>query len=282
MQFHCYGFVREYTSSMMPQTPASSQRPRRFRTLRTVFALVLREMSTTYGRTSLGYLWALMEPVAGIMLLSVVFSITFHAPPLGTNFALFYASGLMPFMMYIDLSGKIATALRFSQPLLFYPGVTFIDAILARIVLNVFTELMVFVFVLAGIIIGMNVDVILDIPAVLLGVAMAFSFAIGVGTMNCFLQTMFPVWERAWAILNRPLIIISCVLFTLDSVPQPFQGFLWWNPLVQIVGQVRAGIYPTYDASYVSVLYVFGVSAVLLATGLLFLDRYKSYLVNDG
>lgn len=274
--------MRHYTSRMMPQTPSYPQRPRKFRTARTVSALVLREMSTTYGRTSLGYLWALMEPVAGIMLLTLVFSITFHAPPLGTNFALFYASGLMPFMMYMDLSGKIATSLRFSQPLLFYPGVTFVDAILARVVLNIFTELMVFTLVMSGIIIGMDVDVILDVPAILYGIAMAFALAIGVGTMNCFLLTMFPVWERAWAILNRPLLIVSCVLFTLDSVPQPFQDFLWWNPLVQIVGQVRSGIYPTYDANYVSALYVFGVSGVLLAAGLLLLDRYKSYLINDG
>jgi capsular polysaccharide transport system permease protein len=93
---------------------------------------------------------------------------------------------------------------------------------------------------------------------------------------------MFPIWERAWAILNRPLVIVSCVLFTLDNVPQPFQDYLWWNPLVQIVGQVRSGIYPTYDASYVSPLYVFGVSGALLAAGLLLLDRYKSYLINDG
>jgi len=267
---------------MTQQGTNMSQRPRKFRTLRTIFALILREMSTTYGRTSLGYLWALLEPVAGIFLLTLVFSLTFSSPPLGPNFALFYASGLLPFMMYLDVSNKIATAMRFSQPLLFYPGVTFMDALFARMILNSMTEILVMTLVISGIIIGMNVDVILDIPQLLLGIVMVVCLAAGVGTLNCFLLTIFPIWERTWAILNRPLLVVSCVLFPLDSVPQPFRDWVWWNPLTQIIGQVRSGIYPTYEASYVSVPYVLGLSAVLFVAGIILLDRYKSYLINDG
>lgn len=260
----------------------STLKPRHFRTARTIFALMLREMSTTYGRTSLGYLWVLLEPVGGIFLLTLVFSLTFRAPPMGTNFALFYASGILPFMSYLGLSNKIATAMRFSQPLLFYPGVTFVDAILARLILNALTDMMVMFVVLSGIIIGMNVDVILRVPDLLLGVAMTFALATGIGTLNCFLLSTFPVWERTWAILNRPLLIVSCVLFTLESVPMPYQEWLSWNPLVQVIGQVRRGIYPTYDADYVSPLYVFGLSAILFVAGLVLLERYRSNLINNG
>lgn len=247
-----------------------------------MFALVLREMSTTYGRTSLGYLWALMEPVAGVALLTLVFSLTFHTPPLGTDFSLFYASGLLPFMMYTDLSGKISTALRFSLPLLFYPGVTLFDTIIARFILNSMTEILIFTIVVGGIIVGSGVEVILDMPALILGLTMALALGLGVGTINCFLLTLFPVYERAWAILNRPMLIISCVVFTYESVPSIVQDYLWWNPLIHVIGQVRAGIYSTYDGAYVSAAYVFGLSGVLFVTGLVFLNRYKSYLINDG
>lgn len=239
-------------------------------------------MSTTYGRTSLGYVWALLEPVAGIFLLTLVFSVAFASPPIGTNFALFYASGLLPFMIYTSLSNKISTAMRFSQPLLFYPGVTFVDTLLARLILNSMTELVVFFIVISGIIYGFHVEVILNIPELVLGLAMAICLATGVGTLNCFLLTIFPVWERTWAILNRPMFIISCVLFPWDLVPMPYKDWLWWNPITQVIGQVRSGIYATYDGSYVSPLYVFGVSAVLLVAGLVLLERYRSYLINDG
>jgi len=37
---------------------------------------------------------------------------------------------------------------------------------------------------------------------------------------------------------------------------------------------VRAGFYPTYNSSYVSVTYVLGLSLVLGVLGLVFLRRY--------
>ena len=43
-------------------------RGRSFASLRCVIALMLREMATTYGRSPGGYLWVMLEPIAGIAL----------------------------------------------------------------------------------------------------------------------------------------------------------------------------------------------------------------------
>jgi capsular polysaccharide transport system permease protein len=249
--------------------------------LRAVTALLLREMTTAYGRSAFGYIWAVLEPVAGLMLLSVTFSLIFRAPPIGTSFPLFHAAGLLPFLGYLDISQKVASAIRFSKPLLFYPGVTFVDAIVARALLSAVTQVMVFAIVLGGIIILFQVDVILDVPAMCLGLVMALSLGLGVGTLNCFLVSVFPGWERAWAILNRPMLILSCVLFVYEDVPEAFREVLWYNPLVHVVGQVRKGIYPTYAGDYVSPLFVFGLALVTFAAGLALLARYESDIVNS-
>ena len=47
---------------------------------RTVVALILREMATTYGRSAGGYVWAILEPVLGVALLSVVFGMALDIP----------------------------------------------------------------------------------------------------------------------------------------------------------------------------------------------------------
>lgn len=254
---------------------------RRFRTPRTVFALILREMTTTYGRSPGGYLWAVLEPVGGIALLTLIFSMAFRAPPLGHSFALFYASGFLPFMMYLDLSQKITVALRFSKPLLFYPGVRFTDALIARFLLNALTQGAVMAIVLTGIIVGFRLTPNLDFPALALGFAMAASLALGVGTLVCFLSSVFGVWERLWAILNRPLFVISSVFYIYQTVPQPWRGWLWFNPLVHVIGQMRKGLFPTYDGAFVSPAYVFGVSGLCLSFGLLLLGRFHRDILND-
>lgn len=268
--------------SALPRLPTAPARPpRRVGTPRVVAALMLREMSTTYGRSALGYLWAILEPAAGIFLLTAIFSLAFRSPGIGTNFALFFASGMLPFLAYSDVSSKISVALRFSKSLLFYPGVTFMDALIARLLMNAMTQMFISAIVLTGILWLYDLKVILDLPAIALGFTMAMALAAGIGTLNCFLLSVYPVWERTWAILNRPMFLISCILFLYDSVPMPYRDWLWWNPLVHIVGQMRKGIYATYDATYVSPVYVFLVSGITLTLGLLLLRRYHRDIIND-
>lgn len=244
-------------------------------------ALMLREMSSTYGRSAAGYFWAVAEPVGGIVLLTVVFSLALRAPGLGDNFALYYASGMIPFSIYSELTNKVSRSIAFSKQLLFYPGVTYVDAILARTFLNALTQGMILVLVLGGIIWAYDINVLLDIPAIALAAVMAVMLALGVGTLNCYLNWRFPAWERIWVILNRPLFIVSCIFFLFETVPEPYRGYLWFNPLVHIVGQMRAGIYENYDAAYVSLSYCFGFSLVCLFFGLLFLGRHHRDIVND-
>ena len=118
-------------------------RARKFRTSRTIAALILREMSTTFGRSPGGYLWAILDPVAGLLLLSFVFSLAFAGPPLGTSFGLFYATGYLPFVMFNEIANKMATSINFSKPLLAYPAVTLLDALIARFSLAILTNIMV-------------------------------------------------------------------------------------------------------------------------------------------
>ena len=260
--------------------PSPALPRKRTGTVQTVLALMLREMSSTHGRSALGYLWAILEPVGGLILLTFVFTLAFRTPSLGTSFPLFFASGLLPFMAFQETSTKMSVALRFSKQLLFYPGVTHVDALIARFLLNAITHVMIGAILIPAILILYDINVIVDMRSIAMGYLIAFALGAGVGTLNCFLLSMYPVWERTWAILTRPLFIISGILFLYDTVPLPYRDWMWWNPLVHPIGMVRQGIYATYDANYVSYLYVFTVAALTLAAGLLFLRRYHRDIIN--
>ncbi|WCR12416.1 ABC transporter permease [Paracoccus stylophorae] len=254
---------------------------RSFASLRAISALVLREMATTNGRSANGFLWAIAEPVGGIILLTAIFSLGFRSPSVGTNFAIFYATGLVPFLFYLSISGKTAAAIQYSKPLLAYPAVTFMDAFLARAFFNLVTQVMVAYLIFTVIYFTQETRTDPQILGIVLSLAMALVFALGVGAMNCFLFTAFPWWQFAWAILNRPLFLVSCIFFIYDDVPQPFQYYLWFNPLVHVIGQMRKSFYPSYAGDYVSPAYVFGVGFVLLGIGLAFLTRYHRDLLNS-
>ena len=266
------------TDPSLPLKPLHARR--KFATPRAIVALLLREMATTYGRSPGGYIWAVLEPAAGIALLTAIFSLGFRSPPIGSNFPIFYATGLVPFLAFIDVTNKTAASVTFSKPLLAYPSVTFFDAIAGRFLVNGITQLMVAFIILVGILMLFETRTVPDYPQIITGFVMLAALSLGMGTMNCFLQTMFPVYQRIWSILTRPLLLLSCVFYMFDTIPAQFQTYLWFNPLVHVVGQMRKGFYPSYDATYVNPTFVFITSLVSLLIGLVFLLRYKRDLIN--
>lgn len=247
---------------------------RSFASLRAIGALILREMATTYGSKPGGYFWAVAEPVGGIILLTAIFSTGFRSPPMGTNFAIFYATGMLPFTAFMQLSGKISNALTFSKALLAYPAVTFMDAMLARIFVNVVMQLLVAYLIFTGILLLYETRTDPQILGIALAFTMAFVFAVGVGAVNCFMFAAFEWWQFVWAIITRPLFFLSCIFFIFDDIPQPFQSWLWWNPLVHVVGQMRKSFYPSYAGDYVSPGYCLAVGLTLMALGFALLHRY--------
>lgn len=268
------------TQTASPQRPRGPYR-RRFAALRTVVALMLREMATTYGRSPGGYVWAVLEPVAGIAILSFIFSFGFRSPALGTNFPIFYATGLLPFTLFTTVNRAVSSALVFSRQLLNYPAVTFMDALIARFTVNLITQVLVTYIVFTGIVLMFDTRTVPDLGMIISSLALAAVLAFGIGVLNAYLFMAYPVYQTIWTIVTRPLFLVSGIFFVFGDVPQPFRDYLWWNPLIHVVGLMRAGFYPTYVADYVSASYVLVVSLVPMAFGLMLLRRYYRDLIND-
>ncbi|EYD76927.1 STRUCTURAL ELEMENTS, Cell Exterior, surface polysaccharides/antigen [Rubellimicrobium mesophilum DSM 19309] len=122
-----------------------------FATTRVVVALMLREMATTYGRKPGGYVWVVVEPIAGIAIMSWLFmAIGLRSPSLGTNFPIFYATGLLPYSTFLIVSQRVSQSLKFSGRLLDYPRVTVMDTLMARYLLNLLTQVLVAYLVIGG------------------------------------------------------------------------------------------------------------------------------------
>lgn len=247
----------------------------RFVTLRTVFALILREMTTTYGRSPGGYVWAIIQPVAIIALLAAVFSYALRAPSLGTSFLLFYATGILPLRLFQDLSGSIGGAIQANRALMSYPRVTFVDVILARAILSVLTQVMVNVVVLAGIFWIDGIRTSLDFTPILQAYGICVALAVGVGVLNCYLTFAFPVWKTVWGIVTKPLLLVSGVFYIFEDVPSAAQQILWFNPLIHITGLARQGFYGAYHPGYINLLFVASFAIVPLFFGVLLLSRFN-------
>lgn len=265
-----------------PPIPGGIQRRRvPLQTPRVIGALLMREMTTTFGRSSLGYLWAVLEPIGIIIVFTFAFSIIFKQPPLGDSFPLFYATGYLPFGIYNACQSKISSALSQNKALLFYPAVTYTDVILGRFTLIALTELLAAFFVFGGLLVYTGMATVHSFGHVFVGLGLALMIGTAVGLCNATLFEIFPSWRNIWKILSRPMFFISAIFYLFDALPDNLQAILWWNPLIHIVGTLRVGFYPEYDAPYISWLYVVMLSLALMTIGLVNLRTSNKFIINN-
>ncbi len=254
---------------LLAATPRPSAR-------RAIWALLLREVASTYGRSAGGYLWVVAEPVGAVVIMSVVLGQILRAPGLGENFPYFYASGYLPFALYTAISASLAQTLRASAPLLGLPAVSLADALIARLILGLITQACIAAIVIMLVIWPTDHRPFLDWSALSVGAAMLASLGVAVGLANCFLFAAFPVWERVWAILNRPMFFVSGVMFVPEMVPTQLRDLMMLNPVAHGIALVRKGFFATYEADHVVLAYPFLVSLAVDLPGLAFLlARHK-------
>lgn len=248
---------------------------------RTVTALMLREMSSRYGRSPGGYLWAILEPLGMIFIMALGFSLLVRTPALGNNFILFFATGHVPFSLYQTISNTTARSIKYSKALLSYPVITWVDAIVARMLLNTLTGILVAYIIFAVVLLLQDDPVALDWGPIVESMLLALLIGLGVGTVNCAIMGLFPIWEQIWSIATRPLFIASGVLILYESLPRVAQDILWFNPLLHVTALMRKGFYPSYEAYFVSQTYAAGVGLALLFLGVVLLGRYHRQILNS-
>ena len=246
--------------------------------LRVVLAMLRREMTTRYGRTSAGYLWALAEPCGMIFLMSLAFSALVRRPDLGQSFIVFFATGFLSFNFYRVTSDALGNVVKGNFALLRYPNVNLWDAIVARALLHTLTNCVVGTVILGVSIWHTGERVSIDVIKIAPALGAAVVLALGMGTVNAVLFHIYPTWQRVFRIVNRPLFIISGVLYTPESMPDWTRDMLAWNPLVHIISVFREGIYPVYHATLNHLEYPLGVGLVLIFFGLLLMRRFDERL----
>ena len=248
--------------------------------IRSITALMLREMSTRYGRTPGGYVWAILEPLGMILLLAFAFELLARSPALGTSYILFKATGFMILQVFTTLGGQVGSSLSFSKSLLRFPRVTWVDAIAARFLLNVTVVFVVTFLIITGIILIQGLQISISWGPIFLAMGLTAALGLGMGCLNSFLFMQFPVWQQIWAILTRPLFLISGVIILYEDMPPLAQTILWYNPILHLTGMMRDGFYVLYRPSYISLVYVGFWIMIPMVLGLLLLKRHHRNLLS--
>ena len=238
--------------------------------IRIVGALIRREMRAHYGDTRLGYLWAFFEPVLHLVLFLLLFTFVFkRSSPLGNSTGLFLLTGIVPYFLFQKTATYVSGSISANRSLIELPPVKPHNVILARVLLQSATFLLVsFVMFLALFVGGVAEALPYDPLAVMAACALAICFGLGVGMINIVILSYFHTWMTIYGMFSAPVWLLSGVWFVPDQVPQPFRTYMLYNPIMHILMWFRSGFYQHFKAASLDIPYVVTVSFLTLAVGL--------------
>lgn len=245
---------------------------------RVVVAILLRETKTRFGKNKLGYLWALIEPMVYVGLLLFIRSEINTTIPFGENLYLFILTGILMYRVFISVAGRATNSISANQALLTYPIVKPVDTILARLILEIITMLVV-IAVFFLLLESLSEYRVIQSPHIFLQAVFAtMILSGGIGVFNAVFSVLFPAWERLWGLMKFPILILSGVFYIPKSMPPFVQEIISWNPLLHCIEWLRYGSYLTYDPM-LSRSYVIFVGLIFLTVGLLMERIFRSVLI---
>lgn len=239
-----------------------------WKTVRVIVALVRREALTRFGRNRLGYLWAFLEAIGYLAIFLSIRSFVADRIPFGDNLLLFMLTGVLTYRLAMNIAKRCTGAIQANLALLTFPLVKTFDVIVARIVLESVSMLLVAAIFLAGLELFAAVRVFRTPEELMIAFAATVYLGAGLGFFNATVSRIIPAWERLWNLLSLPLFISSGIVFVPAALPPEVFGIIYYNPFLHCVEWVREAAYIDYHAS-VDRLYLISLSTVFLLTGLL-------------
>jgi capsular polysaccharide transport system permease protein len=236
--------------------------------LQIIHALLLREMKTRFGANHLGYFWAILEPVLWIGMFAGMYRVFGRLAPPGMSVVAFLTTGIVPFSLFRDTTHRCMTAIDANKGLLFYPQVRPLDLIIARVVLEAVTHLVVMLLFMGSLALYEGVPRVNSLLETLLGLALASGLGAATGLVCCCLSVYSPTVERLFPSFMRLMFWLSALFHTVETLPPTIRDLLLLNPVTHVLELVRDGWFPGYGARHADPSYVLAWILVLAFFGL--------------
>ena len=221
-----------------------------------IYALLLREIKTRFGKYQLGYIWALLEPAMHVLILAVVFGLAARVIMPGVDFEVFLATGIIPWFLFSNVATRGIGAVSANKGLFSYRHVKPIDTYFARGLL----EIAIYIIVFAVFMVGLNLtgyDTSIEDPLRYIEAWLALIFlATGWGCLFFVISALYDEFEKIGNLIVKPMYFMSGIFFTAESIPSQFVNFFMINPVLHFMELSRSAYFQAYDSSYGSMLYI--------------------------
>ena len=213
----------------------NSQRWSRFATL--LYALVVRDITSRYRRSSLGMWWAFLQPLILMLLFNMLRGFV-NIPSDGIPYVLFSYAALVPWTFFTNAVAACGPSIttnaevikKISLPREVFP--------LASVTSTLFDFAMSGI-ILAAMLVWFKIPVGLQLLWLPLLIVLMTAISFGVGILLAGLGTFRKDFILATPFLTQAWLFATPVIYPLSTVPEHWRSYYMLNPMVGVIEGFR-------------------------------------------
>lgn len=246
--------------------------------VRVVHALMIRELTTRFGRENIGFLWIMVEPLLFAGLVALIWRVAKGPAEHGVSVIAFVVSGYIPITLFRHCIGRSVAAFTANSSLLYHRQIKVIDFILARFVIEVLGGMMAYLFAAIFLIAIGEFPIPADMGLMISGWALYAFFCLSLCFVIAPLSEMSEILEKFIPVITYIMIPVSGLPYMVSWLTPTAREFLLLSPFVNGMEMMRKGIWGDDITAYYNIWNPIGCSIVLTLIGLTLCRRVRRIL----
>jgi capsular polysaccharide transport system permease protein len=238
---------------------------------RVIWALLMRELITRFGRHNIGVLWLVAEPMIFTVGVAGVWTAAGFGHGSAMPVAAFAITGYSSVLMWRNTVSKCNAGIQQNFNLLYHRNVRVMDVFATRIILELGGTTASFVLLATLMVATGFIPMPVDLLTSVFGWLLLAWFGAALATLVGAAASFSEIIDRIWHPISYFLFPLSGAAFMVDWFAQPVRDVLLWLPMVHGVEMVRDGFYGHLMRTHYDVSYVVVANLLLSLFGLLVL-----------
>jgi capsular polysaccharide transport system permease protein len=247
--------------------------------VRVIKALMLRELTTRFGRENIGFLWMMAEPLLFAVLVGVLWRAMKGPLEYGVDIVAFVVSGYIPLVLFRSTVSKAISSFTANSGLMYHRQIKVLDILLVRFLIELLGHMMAYLFIALALGAFGLFPVPYDIGFLILGWGYYALFTFAVALVVAPLSEMSELLEKVAPVTLYLMIPFSGAFYLVSVLHEDAAAAVLYSPPVHGMEMMRYGLFgPSIDPQY-DYLYPLKFILPCMVIGLLLCHRVRRRLV---
>lgn len=223
--------------------------------VRVIGALMLRELTTRFGRENIGFLWIMAEPLLFAVLVGLLWRAWKGPYEYGLEIVAFVVTGYIPLVLFRSSVSRAVNSFTANGSLMYHRQVKVLDIILVRFLIEFIGHMMSYLFI--ALILGFFgwFPWPYDFGYLLLGWLYYSLFVLSVSLVIAPLSEMSEIMEKFIPVTTYLMVPFSGTFYLVGALSPLAAKFVLFSPPVHGMEMMRYGVFgpsinPQFDYVY--------------------------------